>query len=240
MNIALIFAGGTGTRMNSKARPKQFLELYGKPIIIHTVEYFERSTDIDEIFVVCIEEWIDAFKGMLKRYNIHKVRQIVKGDTPIQKSIYEGLKSIAAVHGDYKDIIVLIHDGVRPLISDKVIADNIESVRKYGSAITVSPVTETVITRKDDYIEGITDRNSCCLARAPQSFYFEQIYEVHNKAAIEGYYASIDSASLMMKYGYRLHTVNGPAENLKVTTPVDFYTFRALYEARENSQIFGL
>lgn len=241
MNIALIFAGGTGTRMNSKSKPKQFLELNGRAIIIHTLEYFENHPDIDSICVVCIESWIEHLKELLHRNFIKKVTWIVPGGATGQDSIFNGLKAIHDNKDVPEDSIILIHDGVRPLISEQLITNNIECVKKHGSAITVTPAIETIIsTDNNQKVLNITDRKLCSLARAPQSFIFKDIYTAHTQAVSENRHDFIDSASIMLHYGKELFTVDGPAENIKITTPMDFYLFRAIYESRENSQIMGL
>lgn len=239
MNIALIFAGGSGIRMNSAAKPKQFLQLYGKEIIVHTIDNFERHPKIDGIVVVCIESWIPFFKTLLEKYNVTMVKWIVPGGADGQESIYNGLAAIKdSVPGDS---VVLIHDGVRPLITQELISNCIEHVVSYGNAITVTPEIETVVSL-DGYgkITAITDRSKCYHAKAPQCFRFADIWQAHIQAKTDGIVNMIDSASLMKHYGHELYTVQGPYENIKITTPSDFYTFRALYEARENSQIFGL
>ena len=240
MNTALIFAGGTGKRMGSAGRPKQFLELHGKPIIIHTLEHFDRHPEIDAIAVVCISGWIDYLKDQLERWRIRKVQWIVPGGETSQDSTRAGLNTLAA-HCNPADTIVLIHDGVRPLISEKLISDNIAAVKAYGNAITAAPAIETIITvDQAQDVTALIDRQSCRLARAPQSFYLADILAMHRRAAEEGYDRMIDSASLMIHYGQKLHLVAGPAENIKITTPSDFYIFKAIQEARENMQILGL
>ena len=240
MNIALIFAGGTGTRMNTRSKPKQFLELNGKAIIVHTIENFENHPEIDAICIVCIESWIDHLKDILAKNFIKKVRWIVPGGETGQDSICNGLNAIAKDCEHPENSIVLIHDGVRPLINEKLISNNIEKVRQCGSTITVTPAIETIVsTDEQNEITKITDRKQCFLARAPQSFWLKDIVEAHHKAVAEGIHDMIDSASLMKHYGHKLYTVDGPVENIKITTPMDFYLFRAIYEARENSQIFG-
>lgn len=238
VNIALIFAGGTGQRMNTRAKPKQFLELHGKPIIIYTLEHFEQQRDIDSIVVVCVSGWLEYLHKLLRKFGITKVAQVVEGGNTGQDSIYNGLK---VIHENYpENSIVLIHDGVRPLITQKLIADNIECVKKYGNAITVAPAIETITVKTESARVGeIFERSRCELAKAPQSFYLKDIYSAHQKAIAESYHSSIDSASLMRKYGYDLFTVESSSENIKITTPSDFYIFRALMDARENLQIFG-
>ena len=239
MTNTLIFAGGSGTRMNSKSRPKQFLQFYGKELIIHTLENFQNHSEIDGIVIVCIEDWIPYLNKLLEKYGIDKVKAIVSGGVTGQESIFKGLKAIKTFDKDEKSI-VLIHDGVRPFINEDVISSCIKSVKEKGSAITVVPATETIITSEDGKISSITDRSKCCLARAPQCFYLDDILDAHNKAIKDGNLNIIDSASLMKFYGHELYTVQGNADNIKITTPADFYTFKALYEVRENQQIFGL
>lgn len=238
MTNVLIFAGGSGTRMNSKGRPKQFLQFYGKELIIHTLENFQNHPNIDGIAVVCIENWIPYLEKILEKYQITKVKKIVPGGKTGQESIYNGLKAIETFAE--KDSIVLIHDGVRPFINEDVITNCIETTKKYGNAITVVPAIETIVTLENEKIQTITDRNKCFHARAPQCFILKDILNAHEKAIKDKNLNMIDSASLMKFYGYELYTVQGNVDNIKITTPADFYTFKALYEVRENQQIFGM
>jgi len=238
MNNVLIFAGGAGRRMNSRSKPKQFLKLYGKEIIIHTLENFQNHPEVDNIVVVCIKGWIEYLQKLLAQYNIDKVRLIVAGGKTGQESIYNGLCALS----DFApaESIVLVHDGVRPFVTDTLISDCIKSVKKNGSAITVTPAIETIVELDGKKIQAITDRSKCYLAKAPQCFYLGELLEAHEKAIKDGNTNMIDSASLMKHYGHDLYVVQGSADNIKITTPADFYSFRALYDARENQQIFGL
>ncbi len=238
MNNALIFAGGSGTRMNSRGRPKQFLQFYGKELIIHTLENFQNHPEIDGIVVVCIEDWIPYLEKLLEKYQIDKVRKVVSGGATGQESIYKGICAIREFAE--KDSIVLVHDGVRPFINEELISNCIKSVKEHGSAITVTPAIETIVTTDNGKITSITDRSRCYHAKAPQCFYLEELFSAHEKARAEGNVNMIDSASLMKFYGNELYTVQGNFDNIKITTPADFYTFKALYEVREQQQIFGL
>ena len=210
-NIAVIFAGGSGVRMNTRAKPKQFLEMNGKPIIVHTLEYFQNNSDIAGIVISCIGQWINYMAELAEKYHLDKIVKIVKGGSTGQESIYNGLCAVKELY-PLDDVAVLVHDGVRPLITDDLISRNIETVWQYGSAITVTP----------------------------QTFKLDDILAAHKRAIADGRNNMIDSATLMQSYGYKLHLVEGPVENIKITNPPDFYVFRALYEARENSQIFGI
>jgi len=238
MTTALIFAGGTGKRMNSRSKPKQFLEMHGKPIIIYTLEHFEYHDEIDDIVIVCLADWIEELKGLLKRYGITKVVKIVPGGATGHDSIYNGLVAM-------KDIaksndIVLIHDGVRPLINAELISKNIKTVKKYGNAITAEAVRESVVRSVDgEKITDVPHRDEMYTAKAPQSFYYNDIMALYEKAQREKH-KTIDSAHLCSIYNVPMHMVASTKNNIKITEPADYYVYRALYEALEGQQIFGV
>lgn len=238
MAKALIFAGGSGQRMNSRSKPKQFLEMHGKPIIIYTLEHFEYHEEITDIVVVCIKEWIEELWGLLKRYGITKVSTVVPGGRTGHDSIYIGLEEMKK-NTDY-DEIVLIHDGVRPLINTELITKNIYEVKKYGNAITSESARESIVRCVDG--ENITDvlpRNQMYVAKAPQSFYYGEILKLYERAR-EDNLRTIDSAHLCSLYKVPMHMVMSTKNNIKITEPADYYIFRAIYEALEGQQIFGL
>lgn len=240
MNTAIIFAGGTGKRMNSRAKPKQFLEMHGKPVIIYTLQHFEDHPEIDSIVLVCLESWIDYARKLVREFHIKKVTDVVPGGKTGQESIFYGV-SCAYKNSSCEKDIVLIHDGVRPLIDGNTITDCLTSVRKHGNAITTTPAIETIfVDGEGDRVGKIFNRSQCAMARAPQCFYLKELYAAHLKAQQENKFDFIDSAMLMQYYGAELHTVSGPVENIKITTPTDFYLFRALLDAQENMQIVGL
>ena len=239
MDIAIIFAGGTGQRMNSKTKPKQFLELHGKPIIIYTLEHFDQHELIDGIIVVCVEGWIDYCQSLVDKFHIKKVKAIIPGGKTGMLSRFEGVKKAAELYSN--DTICLMHDGVRPMIEHDIISRNIESVEKYGSAVTVAPAIETIAVRGiDNKVGQIIDRSKCQMAKAPQSFRLGELLKVHEDAIVSGITDCIDTAYLMQLNGHEVYTIEGSVENIKITTPTDFYTFRALMDIRENSQIFGV
>ena len=198
MTTALIFAGGAGKRMNSRSKPKQFLEMHGKPIIIYTLEHFEYHEEVDGIVIVCIKEWITELKGLLKRYGITKVMKIVPGGDTGHDSIYNGLLSMT--DSMKKEDIVLIHDGVRPLITRELISENISAVKKYGSAITAEPVRESVVRSIDGKnISDVPVRDEMYVAKAPQSFCFGEILGLYERACADGI-KTIDSSHLCSIY----------------------------------------
>ena len=238
MTTALIFAGGAGRRMNSRSKPKQFLEMHGKPIIIYTLEHFEFHEEIDNIVIVCLSEWIKELEGLLKRYGITKVVKVVSGGETGHDSIYNGLKVMKEFASE--EDIVLIHDGVRPLINAELISENIKTVKKFGNAITAEAARESIV-RSDDgrHISDMPPRDQIFTAKAPQSFYYGKISKLYEKSGKDGI-KSIDSSHLCSLYQVPMHMVTSTKNNLKITEPADFYVYRALYEALEGQQIFGI
>ncbi len=238
MVTALIFAGGAGRRMNSRSKPKQFLEMHGKPIIIYTLEHFEYHDEIDKIVIVCIRDWIQELEGALKRYGITKAVRIVPGGETGHDSICNGLEAMKGLALE-KDI-VLIHDGVRPLINKELISQNIDAVKNHGNAITAEPAKESVVRSIDGQrIIEVPERQQMYTAKAPQSFYFGEILRLYEIAKNDNI-KTIDSAHLCSIYDVPMHMVASTKNNLKITEPADFYIYRALYEAMEGQQIFGL
>lgn len=237
MNIAVIFAGGTGQRMNTKVLPKQFLEVHGKPIIIYTLEKFDAHEQIDGIVIVCLADWQDYLSNLIAKFGIRKVKAIVPGGNSGQMSIFNGVEKASELYSP--EDIVLIHDGVRPVIDEEIITQNIECAAENGCAITVSPAIETIAVKDGTTVKEIKNRQSCWLAKAPQTFRLGAIYAAHLRAQSEERTDFIDSASLMLHYGTELYTVEGKPDNIKITTPSDYYIFKAMLDAQENSQIWG-
>lgn len=232
MNIAVIFAGGVGKRMQSADKPKQFLEINGKAIIIHTLNVFENSKDIDKIVVVCVKDYIEYLKELINKEGIKKVCAVLEGADTALSSQLVGLKMARKLD---ENGIVLIHDGVRPLIDENLISECIESVKQYGSAVAVSPAIETIITikNKKNKISNTLKRSNCFYARAPQCFYVKDIVNAHLNSIKKGKYDYIDSATMMLAEGYDVHVVQSPAENIKVTTISDYYVCQAMIDKRE-------
>ena len=233
MNIAVIFAGGIGTRMGNKSIPKQFLNIHGKPIIIYTLEKFDNSADIDHIVVVCIKSFIEKLYKLIKKFNIKKIVKVVPGGKTGQESIFNGLKSIASEFDGGS--IVLIHDGVRPFINSEIIKKSIDNVKKYGACACAVKSKETISLVEDGKVKKILDRSKCYLTKAPQCFYLKDIYQVAAKALNENL-AFVDSCSLMSYFGYIVHIIETDYRNIKITTPEDYYIMRALLDWEENDE----
>lgn len=238
MNTALIFAGGSGSRMSGARIPKQFLESGGKPIIAHTIKHFQIHPQIDAVVVVCLEDWIPHMEKTVANHHLDKVKAIVPGGKTGQDSIYSGLCALEELGLADEDDIVLVHDGVRPLIDEPTITACIDSVRQRGCTATVAPAVETVLEMDGDSVVRIADRSSCRLARAPQGFKTAELIGAHRKAQSDNAGDFIDSISLMAHYGYPIFTVDGPVENIKITTPSDFFAFKGYTDMFETKQLW--
>lgn len=232
MNIAIIFAGGRGERLNNSFElPKQFLKIEGKEILIHTLLKFEKHSEIDKIYLSVLKEYMAFTRGLIERYGIEKVCKIVEGGSTAQESIYNAIKT--ASEENKSDSIVLIHDGVRPIITNKVISDNILGVKKYGTAVTVVPCYETIIESRDGLSTNhVPIRKETFKAQAPQSFRLGEIWEAHEliRKNDNPYQDIVDSCTLYNKLGKATHLVTGNFGNIKVTTPEDVYILRGILE----------
>ena len=228
--IAIIFAGGTGVRMGAEL-PKQFLEVEGKPIMIHTLDIFENSPYVDDIYIACKEDYMDMLSELIDRYKISKVRSIVPGGTSALGSQYNGLAEAAKNAPD--DAIVMIHDGVRPCITDELIKEVVEMTEEKGAVATCTPMFETpVFSKGGKVVERTPRRADCYTAQAPQAFRLGEILRAHEKIRADNpdYEGLVDSCSLMRAVGKDVAILKGPRSNIKVTTPEDLYIFKAMLE----------
>lgn len=241
-NIAVIFAGGVGSRMNHPDGPKQFIKVKGKPIIAYTLEHFQNHPGIDAIYVSCLEEGLDLMRELVDEHDLSKVKRIVKGGGSAQESIFNGLTAAMEDEDNDENTCVLIHDGVRPIINNKLINDNIASVQKFGSAISSIPAFETVASSLDggQIVEKVENRDHMYVLQAPQSFRLHAIYAAHQKSIEEGMMGRfIDQAHMMNHYGHDLHMIEGFRGNIKVTVPLDLAYFTFLVESGEFTNVTG-
>lgn len=228
MNIALILAAGSGTRMGNTNKPKQFLSIYNKPLIVHTIEAFEMHDDIDMILIVTNDTYIDDVKIWCKQYDLTKVKYIVAGGSSRQESVYNGLKKLEKIGISDEDII-LIHDAARPLISQTIITDNIEACKKYQAVDTVIPSSDTIIRSVDkETICEIQKRSEQYQGQTPQSFTFKVINDAHEYAKSINNTETTDDCRLVLNMGKDVHLVNGSKLNFKITTFDDLMMLKAL------------
>ena len=237
-HLAVIFAGGTGSRMGLSALPKQFITVNDKPILIWTLEYFEQHPLIDEIYLACIEEWIGYTTNLLAEYRIKKVTAIVPGGKTAQHSIYHAL--IEARNNNPADAIVLIHDGVRPFISARLITNLIETVKTKGNAITCTPCHETIIIcGEENKISDIPIRRHTFAAQAPQAFYLGDVLNAHDeiRKINPDYEDIVDACTLYGLLKREVAMVPGNIGNIKITRPEDVYILKGLLRYRESEEI---
>jgi len=237
MNIAVIFAGGIGSRMSSANLPKQFLEIHGTPLIVHTIRHFQDHPEIEGIAVSILPAWRDRFMTLVARYELTKVRWVVDGGSTGQESRHRAILAVAAECPE--DAVVLIHDGVRPLITAPLISDNIRTVREQGAAITCTKGNETIVSSSGPQIDDVLARDFLYIAQAPQSLRLGVAQDIYDRAVADGDHDSIDTATLLRRYGHALFRVDGPRSNIKITTAEDYYICRAFFDVIERRQIGG-
>lgn len=227
MNIALIIAGGSGQRMNQDI-PKQFINVYDKPILIYTLEGFQRHPEIDAIEVVCLDGWHDILWAYAKQFNIKKLKWIVSGGNSGQESIRNG---VFALEGKCSpDDVVVIHDGIRPLIDDTVISDVIIKCQQYGNAVTSMPYNEQIFKLKNEYstVEYIP-RETLRRVATPQAYKFEKLDWAYHEAFEKeiGIFGSAYANTMMVDLGETLYFAAGSDRNIKLTTKEDLEIFKA-------------
>ena len=215
MNSAIIVAAGTGTRLGAE-KPKQFLEIHGKPIIIHTLERFENCPAVDEIILVLANDEIESFQTDVKKYNLKKLSKNVAGGKSRAESVFNGLNAIDAEQTE----IVAVHDGARPLVSSAEITATIEKARETGAAWLVAKVTDTIKEVAGEKIIGTIDRANLRRALTPQGFRYKILKQAFDENNFNE--AATDECLLVEKLGYEIATIEGNARNIKITTREDF------------------
>lgn len=242
MNIAIIFAGGIGQRLNNgeNSTPKQFLKINDKPIIIRTLELFQTHKDIDKIYISIHPDYYEYMHELVKYYYITKTVGIVNGGKTGQESIYNALK--LAQKENPQDSIVLIHDGVRPNITEEVITKNIECTKKNGNAITCTSCFETILISENGINpEHVPYRKDTYAAQAPQTFHLGEVIEAHEitRKTNPNYTDIVDTCTLYKTLDKKTFMVKGNRGNIKITTIEDLYILRALIRYKEDLEAFG-
>lgn len=242
MNIAIIFAGGVGQRLNNgeNSTPKQFLKINDKPIIIRTLELFQTHKDIDKIYISIHPDYYEYMQELVKYYYITKTAGIVNGGKTGQESIYNALK--LAQKENPQDSIVLIHDGVRPNITEEVITKNIECTKKNGNAITCTSCFETILISENGINpEHVPYRKNTYAAQAPQTFHLGEVIEAHKitRKTNPNYTDIVDTCTLYKTLNKKTFMVKGNRGNIKITTIEDLYILRALIRYKEDLEAFG-
>lgn len=226
MNIALLIAGGVGSRMGLDV-PKQFLRVQDQYVITYTLEAFQRHPEIDVIGLVCLSEWKEVVWESARQNNITKLAFVVEGGKNGQDSIRNGLAEARRRYSD--EDIILIHDGVRPMVSQEIISNCISTTKEYGNAITSIPCADATLVTEDGCTSSETyPRSKLQRTQTPQGFYIKDLWQLHQDALASGNVNSISSCTLMVEMGRKVHFVRGSEKNLKLTTLDDLAIFQAL------------
>lgn len=237
MNVALIIAGGSGHRMNQDI-PKQFLNVYDKPVIIYTLEGFQRHPEIDAIEVVCIDGWHEVLRAYAKQFGIDKLKWIITGGETAQESIRNGVFSLREVCA--AEDIVIIHDGIRPMVEDFILSDLLIKCKKYGNAVTSLPYNEQIFVADDaESTIRYIPRDTLRRVSTPQAYQYRKLLAAYEKAFSEGIgiQASTYANTLMVDLGERLYFAAGSEKNIKLTTKDDFELFKTYIKMEKDNWI---
>jgi len=233
-NVAIIIAGGKGNRMGQDI-PKQFIHVYDKPVLVYTLESFQKHPDIDEIEVVCIDGWQSIVDAYAKQFNITKLKYIVTGGNSSQESIRNGVYNLEGKISD--DDNVIIHDGIRPLVEPGVLSDVIVKCNQYGNGVTSLPYNEQIFVIDDEisttkYIPRETLRR----VSTPQAYKFRKLFDKYHEAFEKeiGIYGSSYTNTMMVELGERLYFAAGSDKNIKLTTKDDLEMFKAYLKSDAN------
>ncbi len=226
MNVAVIIAGGSGHRMGQDI-PKQFIHIYDKPVLIYTLENFQRHPQVDVVEVVCIDGWHDVLWAYAKQFGIDKLKWVVSGGSTGQESIRNGVYNLEGKCAD--DDVVIIHDGIRPLVDEQVLSDVISKCKKYGNAVSSMPYNEQIFVIDDEQsTTKFIPRETLRRVVTPQAYQFGKLDSAYHKAYEEeiGIYGSHYTNTMMVELGERLYFAAGSDKNIKLTTKDDLELFK--------------
>ncbi len=235
MNIAIIIAGGSGNRLGQDI-PKQFINVYDKPVLIYTLEGFQHHPQIDEIGLVCLDGWHDVVRAYAKQFNIDKLKWIISGGKTAQESIREGVYMLEGKCSD--DDTVIIHDGIRPLVDDFVLTDVIMKCEKYGNAVTALPYNEQIFVADDgESTVQYIPREALRRVATPQAYKYGRLNWAYHEAFEKeiGIYGSSYTNTMMVELGERLYFANGSDKNIKITTKDDLELFKAYLKMEKDN-----
>ncbi|MCI9080325.1 MAG: 2-C-methyl-D-erythritol 4-phosphate cytidylyltransferase [Lachnospiraceae bacterium] len=234
MNIGLIIAAGSGRRMYQDI-PKQFINVYDKPVIIYTLESFQKHPQIDALEVVCLDGWHDILRAYAKQYNITKLEWIVSGGSTGQESIRNGVYNLTGKCSD--DDIIILHDGIRPMVDESLVSDVIVKCREYGNAVSALPYNDQIfVTHDGQTANSYIKRERVRRVQTPQAYKYGKLLSAYKEAFSKeiGIYGSAYTNTMMADLGETLYFAAGSEKNIKLTTKEDLQLFKA-YMKMENS-----
>lgn len=230
MNVVLILAGGSGKRTDQDI-PKQFINVYEKPIIIHTLETFEKHPDIDMIIVSCLEGWQDILTAYARQSNINKLKKVVCGGVNGQESTKNGIVALKDVCKE--DDIIIIHDAIRPMVTAEIISDCIVKCKQFGSGLSAVRCQETIMRTQNGMSSDVgIARSEIMRVQTPQAYQYGKALWAHEMAEKRGITDAVYMNTLMLELGERLYFSMGSNKNIKITTLDDLDIFKALYKTK--------
>ena len=228
MNFAIILSGGIGSRMRKDGFPKQYIEVEGKPILVYTLEKFQKNDSIDKIIIVAENVWQDKIHEWIQKYQLDKCVDTAPAGKSRQESIYHGLKKCISDQTNEGDIVI-IHDGVRPLLSDDLIANCIREAEKHDGCMPVLQVTDTVYQSRDGKkISALLERDFLYAGQAPEALKLKKYYELNSTMTAEQFGEIHGSSEIAYKNGLDIALIPGEDFNFKLTTPADLTRFESI------------
>ncbi len=229
MIYGAILAGGIGSRMGNE-KPKQYINIGGKPIILHTIEKFCLCSEFEEVLILCPEDWVEYTKGLIKKHIVPNDKvKVINGGTTRNETIQNAISYIEAAGNLDEDTIIVTHDAVRPFVTYRIIKDNIEAAEKYGACDTVVPATDTIVESQDnDIISAIPDRSKLYQGQTPQSFKALKLQQLYRSLTDEEKDILTDAAKIFVIKGEPVKLVKGENSNIKITYPYDLTVAESL------------
>ena len=235
MVFGVILAGGVGSRMGNMEKPKQFLEIGNKPIIIHTIEKFYANSRFEKLIVLCPSQWVNHTRNMIRRYLNDTERIVVtEGGSTRNETIMNSIRYIEKEYGLEDDTVIVTHDSVRPFVTYRILEDNIESALQYDACDTVIPATDTIVeSNSHSIISNIPDRSIMYQGQTPQSFKAKKLKELYEGLTEEEKEILTDACKIFVIKGQEVHLVEGEVFNIKITYPYDLRVAETLIKGEE-------
>lgn len=226
----VVLAGGKGTRMGNVEKPKQFMEVGGKPIIIHTIEKFVVCQEFDKVLVLSPKQWINHTQDLIKKYIPCSDNVIVlEGGTTRNETIMNAVKYIDEQGCLDEETIIVTHDSVRPFVTHRILEENVKYAKKYGACDTVIPATDTIVqSTNNEFITDIPDRSKMYQGQTPQTFKALMLRELYNSLTEDEKTVLTDACKILVLKGEKIHLVDGEVFNIKITYPYDLRVAESL------------
>ncbi|MBD5516679.1 MAG: 2-C-methyl-D-erythritol 4-phosphate cytidylyltransferase [Lachnospiraceae bacterium] len=234
MNIALILAGGMDPRFQMSV-PKQFVNVFNRPIIVYTLEAFQRHKDIDAIMVACLNGWQEMVNAYAKQFNINKLKWVVSGGGDGQASARIGILALQDVCR--ADDVIILHDSIRPFVSEEIITDSIRVCRMHGMGVAAVRTMDTIMKTNDGKVgTDSISRSSIIRIQTPQAYRMDRLLDIHKKAVEAGIVGEVDTNSVVSRLGEPVYFSKGSDLNMKINTIEDVEMFKALYKMQQETQ----